>query len=414
MNDTESVGISQFKEQARAWVEANLERRSATTNAHTPTVDTVESVAVQRAVQRRLYEAGYAGITFPVEYGGRGLTQEHEDAFDEIAAGYETPSFANADGVYGPCTQSMLAHASPKFLQTHIPRILRGEAVWVQLYSEPDAGSDLAGVRTRATRNSEGWLLNGAKVWTSGAHFADYGMCLARTNWDVPKHRGLTWFAVPMNAPGLTVKPIRELHGHSAFSEEFFDNVQLSDDDVIGEVDDGWSVTRTMLVYERGDSDVLPAVGELAPDLVALARGAGTEKDALVRQLIARAHINDKALSELATRVQERIRASHGTDAGVAGYIKLAAGTIFPLRSQTALKIAGLNGLLWNESDRTNATAESYLYSRMWAIAGGTNEVIRNGIGERVLGLPREPSFDSVLPFNEVIRQSQHWTGKVG
>ena len=201
----------------------------------------------------------------------------------------------------------MLAHASPDFLRRHIPKMLSGESVWVQFFSEPSAGSDLAGVQTRADRDGDRWILNGAKIWSTGAAYADYGMCLARTNWDVPKHQGLTWFAVRCDAPGVTVQPIREISGGEDFCQEFFDDVELSDDDVIGEVNNGWAVAQTMLIYERGGAPasgglsggglvaMQPAKRTLAPDLVDLARRVGRVEDPQVRQLIARAHINDYA-----------------------------------------------------------------------------------------------------------------------
>ena len=299
---------------------------------------TVEYIATQRAIQRALHEGGYAGISWPKEYGGQGLSPAHEQAFNEEARGYRLPDFGIAGKTtMGVCALTLLAHASPDFLGRHIPRILAGDELWVQFFSEPGAGSDLAGITTRASRDGDRWILNGSKIWSSGAYYADYGMCLTRTDWDVPKHRGLTWFAVPTGAPGVTVQPIREINGDTEFCQEFFDDVELGDDDIIGELDHGWTVAQTMLVYERGAgaTSTLPRpVGRrsLAPDLVALARQASREKDPNVRQLIARAHINDFAQAQLSARVAGLMRASSGMDAGVAGYVKLAAGTFVPVR----------------------------------------------------------------------------------
>ena len=314
----------------------------------------------------------------------------------------------------GVCRQTMLAHASPAFLRLHIPKILAGEELWVQFFSEPEAGSDLAGVRTRATRDGDRWILNGSKMWSSGASYADYGMCLARTDWDVPKHKGLTWFAVRTDAPGVTVQPIREINGNEEFCQEFFDDVELTDEDVIGEVNQGWAVAQSMLVFERSVSAANlrpePSGRELAPDLVALARQVGREKDPLVRQLIARAHINDYAHSQLNLRVAGLMRRSKGINPGIAAYGKLAMGTFLPIRARIGMEIGRGQTVLWEAGEGDGmATALNYLNGRIASIAGGTNEMQRNGIGERVLGLPREPSSDIDRPFSEVLRNAERW-----
>jgi alkylation response protein AidB-like acyl-CoA dehydrogenase len=424
MTDRNELSVDDFRRDARAWLEANLERRPPTrsggANLRGVDLKTVDNVKPEREKQRKLHEAGFAGITYPREYGGRGLSAEHERAFNQEAAGFLVADMGVAGGTtFNVCARTMLAHASPEFLSRHIPRILAGEELWVQFFSEPEAGSDLAGVRTRATRDGDRWILNGAKIWTSGAYYADYGMCLARTNWDVPKHRGLTWFAVPTQAKGVTIEPIREINGDAEFCQEFFDDVELSDDDVIGEVDHGWRVTQAMLVFERGggeNTSYVPSVAgdDLAPDLVALARRTGRDQDPEVRQLIAQAHINDFAQVQLAQRIGWLAASAKGKEAGIASYGKLAAGMYGAIRGQLGMRIAGPEGHLWATGDLDGMTTTiGYLNARQFAIAGGTNEMQRNGIGERVLGLPREPSFDSTKPFNEVVRNARNWNGQV-
>lgn len=420
----EQVDVEKFRQEARSWLESNMERRDpARPLVRLRGMDhkTVEGIERERALQRRLYEGGFAGISFPKEYGGRGLSLAHERAFNEEAADFVMPDFGIAGGTtFGVCCRTMLAHASPDFLGRHIPRILAGEELWVQFFSEPEAGSDLAGIRTRAVRDGDRWILNGAKIWSSGAYYADWGMCLARTNWEVPKHRGLTWFAVRIASKGVTVQPIIEINGDAEFCQEFFDDVELSDEDVIGDVDQGWRVAQTMLIFERGGGGsslpVTEASRQLAPDLVSLAKRVGNEQDHTVRQLIARAHINDFAQGQLGSRIAARLRQGGGVDpAGVAAYGKLAAGTLSPLRSRIAMQIGGAEALLWEPGDvKGMAPSINYLNSRVMSIAGGTNEMQRNAIGERVLRLPREPSFDSNKPFNEVIRDSRNWNGQVG
>jgi alkylation response protein AidB-like acyl-CoA dehydrogenase len=421
---TDQVDIETFRQEARAWLAANLERRDPKSSGRRLRgVDhkSVEGIAEERVLQRRLFDGGYAGISYPAEYGGRGLTLEHERVFNEEASEFAVPDFGVAGGTtFGVCARTLLAHASPAFLRTHIPRILAGEELWVQFFSEPEAGSDLAGIRTRATRNGERWIINGSKIWSSGAYYADYGMCLARTDWDAPKHRGLTWFAVPTTAPGVTVQPIKEINGDAEFCQEFFDDVELTDDDVIGEVNHGWSVAQTMLVFERGGGGAAPVAEppdarRLPGDLVGLARRIGRQDDPLARQLIARAHINDYAHTCLNQRIAMRMRAAGSMDAGIAAYGKLAQGTLDPIRARIGMEIGRGAALAWEAGDIDGMTAAvNYLNGRVMSIAGGTNEVQRNGIGERALGLPREPSFDSDRPFNEVVRNARNWSGKVG
>jgi len=419
--DDVMIDLETFRRGARAWLDANLERRAEREpRVHLRGMDhkTVEGIAEERKIQRRIYDGGYSGLSVPVVYGGRGLTASHEAVFEEEAQPYVTPDFGVLGRTTDVCARTMLSHAGDDFLKRHLPRILAGEELWVQFFSEPDAGSDLAGVRTRAERQGSRWILNGSKTWSSGSYYADYGLCLVRTNSDVPKHRGLTWFAVPTTAPGVTIRSIKQINGDDEFCEEFLEDVELTDDDVIGDVDGGWAVAQTMLVHERGGGGTsalpvpVPSQGP-APDLVALARQAGREKDPAVRQLIARAHVNDFARHQLTRRIASRMRSS-GIDAGVAAYGKLAEGTLAPLRARLALEIAGGTAVLWEHGDIAGmTTAVNYLNGRIPSIAGGTNEMQRNGIGERVLGLPREPSFDSNKPFSEVVRDARNWKSRV-
>jgi len=418
---TEPISVDEFREQARAWLAENLEPLPRGKTKALRGVDrlTREKVRVERVIQRKLLGAGYAGISWPAEYGGQGLSREHEAAFVELAAGYHMPDFGVLTGTtFGICGPTMLAHASRPFLEAHIPRILAGDELVVQFFSEPGAGSDLAGLTLRAERDGDHWVLNGSKTWSSGGACADWGMCLARTNWDVPKHRGLTWFAVPCDAPGLRIDPIREINGDTEFCQEFFDDVRVPDRERIGEVDEGWSVAHTMLVFERGAGragSIAPPAGPgpLAPDLVALARRVGRSDDPNVRQRIAEAHIDDYTRLQLAYRIAGLLRRD-GMNPGIAAYGKLATGTFNPIRARIGLEIGGAGALTWEDGDREGMQASiEYLNSRVLSIAGGSNEVQRNGIGERALGLPREPAFDLDRPFREVIRSAgSQWSGK--
>lgn len=417
---TDMPDLEEYRNAVRAWLEGNLERRPDAEAGRRGSEDkTPEEIAESRVLQRKLFDSGYAGISYPRAYGGQGLTPSHERVFREESRRYKVPDFGGAGHVmFGAIGRSMLAHGSPEFLQRYIAPLLKGEELWCQFYSEPEAGSDLAGIRTRAVRDGDHWVITGSKIWSTGAHHADYAMCLARTDWGAPKHRGLTWFAIPTHAPGVTVRPIRQINGQTGFCESFLDDVAVAGDAVIGEVNQGWSVAQTMLVYERGagESGGLVEPRNLAPDLVALARKAGRADDPVVRQALARAHINDYAQFHLGRRIVARLQLSDRPEPAIAAYGKLAAGTLSPIRARIGIEVGGAEALVWAGEDAETAAqpAVGYLNGRMASIAAGTNEMQRNGIGERVLGLPREPSFDSRKPFSEVMRDARTWDGRVG
>ncbi|WP_218894800.1 acyl-CoA dehydrogenase family protein [Mycolicibacterium vinylchloridicum] len=413
------VDLDQFRRDARKWIESNLERRyTRDTGVSAAEARTPEEITRSRKLQRTLFDAGWAGISYPEAYGGRGLSEAHERVFTEESSSYVTPDFGAVGLVtFGPIGRSMLAHATPAFLERHIPKMLAGEALWCQFYSEPEAGSDLAGIRTRATRDGENWVIRGSKIWTTGAENADYAMCLARTDWHVSKHRGLTWFAVPTSAKGVAIRPIVLVDGNAGFCEETLDDVIVSDTDIIGQINDGWSVAQTMLVYERraGEGFMVSEPRELAPDLVALARKVNRLGDPIARQAIARAHINDYAQHHLGKRLFAALMASATPNPAVAAYIKLAGGTLVPQRVRLAMEIGGAATTAWDDGDlEAQHVVDEYLTGRIASIGGGTNEVQRNGIGERVLGLPREPSFDSTTPFADVVSAARNWNHRVG
>lgn len=418
--NSEMMSVEDFRAEARAWIRENLDRLEPTP-AGTATTEamTKEDIDRARVLQRKLFDGGFAGISYPVEYGGRGLTALHERAFREETVGYEAPDFGVVGGVtFGAIGRSLIEHCTPEFLERHIPKILSGEEMWCQFYSEPEAGSDLAGIRTRAVRDGERWIITGSKIWSSGAYLADWAMCLARTDWSAPKHRGLTWFAIPCDAKGVTINQIRQINGDAEFCEEFLDEVEVTDDDLIGEVNKGWAVTQTMLVYERGAGDGSTKTlepRELAPDLVALAKRVGRLDDPEARQAIATAHINDFAQYHLGKRISDRLRNSAVPDPHVAAYSKLAAGVLTPMRARLAMQVGGPTAVSWTPGDEEEGRpALDYLNGRRISIAAGTNEMQRNGIGERVLGLPREPSFDTNKPFSDVLKAARNWDSRGG
>jgi len=408
--------LGRYRAELRAWISRNLPPRPPGADLRAAHDITPERLREERGKQRALHAAGYVGITVPEEYGGQGLTQEHQRVWLEESSAFAVPAPGGIAShvTLGIVLPTLLVHASEDQKRRWIPRILSGEEIWVQLLSEPGAGSDLAGLLTRATRDGDAWVLNGTKVWSSGAMAADFGICLARTDWDAPKHRGLTWFKVPLHDPQVTVRPIREINGSAEFCEEFLDDVTVGPDMVIGEVGGGWPIANHMLAVERGagaaqSAGMATRERTLAPDLVALAKARGLERNTATRQLIAKAHINDYMQAELTQRVGGAIAVGKA-DPTSASLIKLGIGVRDPLRAALAMEIGGRAAIAWPAAARDgSAAAINFLNGRIYSIAGGSNQIQRNIISERLLGMPREPSTDSDKPFREVLRDAQRW-----
>jgi alkylation response protein AidB-like acyl-CoA dehydrogenase len=413
--------LDAYRAETRAWLAGNLPERDAGAEMRSAHAITPEQLARERVRQKAVYEAGFLGISLPTEYGGRGLSKQHQRVWVEESARYSVPAPGGIAShvTLGIVLPTILAHGSEEQKRAWIPRMLSGDEIWVQLLSEPGAGSDLAGLLTRATRDGDVWVLNGTKVWSSGAMSADFGICLARTDWDAPKHRGLTWFKVPLTDERVTVRPIREINGSSEFCEEFLDDVVVGADMVIGDVDAGWRIANTMLAVERsagagGSGSIRSATTRrgLAPDLVELARSRGLADDSAIRQLIARAHINDFMEGQLTARITESMM-SGSADPSVASFIKLSMGINQPARAAIGMEIGGRAAIAWAESDESgNVAAVNFLNGRIMSIAGGSNQIQRNIISERILGLPREPTVDSDRSFREVLADAKNWGTK--
>lgn len=414
--------LSDYKSQARAWAEANLEPTEGGIFGEFRPVEyyTPEVVAENRALQLKIFEAGYAGISIPKEYGGQGLPPEYATAFLEATSGYALPDFGTSTiSTWRMCVPNLLTHGTPELLGFIIPKVLKGEALLCQFMSEPSSGSDLAGVRTRATRDGDEWIITGQKTWTTYAQIADWGLCLARTNWEAPKHRGLTWFLVPAHNDAVTVRPIRQITGQSSYCDTFFDNLRVPDLYRLGEVDRGWqTVTQTWLVLERGAAKASavnlgtrnfyeverPEPGPFAPAAVEQAIGAASTADPVVRQKVAKVHCLDYVRRALQWRINERSRLGQSSP-GQAAYGKLFRGTYTPAIARLCVEIGGARALTWeaNGPEIGSKHVFSYLDGRHASIAGGTSEMGRNGISEQVLGLPREISYDTNRPYREVV-----------
>jgi alkylation response protein AidB-like acyl-CoA dehydrogenase len=403
--------LESFRERVRVFARGNLTKARADR-------PTTLSLSDAKALQATIFDAGLAGIAVPQEYGGAELTLAHQKVWAEEVTGYVVPAplFVSI-GMLGI---TLLDQGSDALKQRHLPRILRGEEVWIQLLSEPSGGSDMAGVITRATRDGDTWIVNGAKMWSTGAGDADYGMCLARTDWEAPKHRGLSMFVMPLKDPRVTVEPIVGIDGGPAhFFQEFFDDVILPLENLIGAENEGWSVAHTLLFHERnatagvGHGLGLGGGGERSgrggssghgvEDLFRYTAESQSATDRGTRQLIAEAYVADRARHHANDRVTVGMRTgAFQGDWGSLLKLGLALDTL--RRAEIGISVAGADGVIWDPSADT-AAGRAWLNARSISIAGGTNEMQRNIVSERLLGLPRELATDRDVPFSEVVRR---------
>ncbi len=396
--------LEDFRLRARKWLQDRLPPRIP----GEPFMDWErrELVARDRQIQRALWEGGFAGITLPVAYGGLGLDYHYEEAFYDEAEPYRLPwHFGNAFNVVIP---TLLAHGNETLKQRYIPGILRGEEIWCQLLSEPSGGSDLAGVTTRAERRGDSWVLNGSKVWTTGGMACDMGICLARTDPTVPKHAGLTMFAVNMKSPGLTISPLKLIRGNSDFCQEFLDDVEVPADHVIGEPNAGWTVVRSQLAAEhagmaRGWHQGLrvaaeSAAVELSPAYVDMLRALDLEKDTHARQLVGEAFVIDAVYKLTTRRVAVGVR--NGALPHTAGSVaSLMAAQTDVRRTALLSELYGPVGVYAAPDRGGNSVGLDRVCTHR--IGGGTTETQANAVAERHLGLPKEPSDDNAIPFNQ-------------
>jgi alkylation response protein AidB-like acyl-CoA dehydrogenase len=402
---TESVAA--FAERVRAWLATTMPRIDP---QDPPFADRGHEASWLRAreLQRLLYDGGFAGICFPTEYGGLGLDMEYQKAFDAESTCYEMPLILNTP-TFTICCATILDPGTEEEKRQHISAALRGDEVLVQLLSEPSGGSDLAGLITRAERRGDRWMVNGAKTWSTSAFAADYGLLLAKTNWEVPKHDGLTMFLVRIHSPGITLRRITQVHGSTEFCEEFFDNLELGDDAVVGEVDKGWEVASRLLYHERravgGGSEFASGRGsenaqEHPPDYTALIRTIGQADNDRLRESAGRALVHRAVRGQLVDHVYRGV--FDGTLPQAAGsLIRLFHAESIELEVDTALAIAGSAGVVDGPAGLL-AVGKRYLSRQTAALGGGSTEMARNVIGERVLGFPREYAADRGVPFNQV------------
>jgi alkylation response protein AidB-like acyl-CoA dehydrogenase len=386
----------------RAWLEQNAGRREAGTVAtrarwRDPSPEgQLAHVHACQEWQRKLFDGGWAGVTWPTEYGGRGGTAIDQAIVNQEMARFEVGGGALSVGV-GMVGPTLIAWGTDEQKARHLRPILRGDEVWCQLFSEPGAGSDLAGLRTRAEPDGDTWVVNGQKVWTSLAQHSDWAILLARTDPDLPKHKGITFFLVDMTSPGIDVRPLRQIDGVAHFNEVFLTDVAIPSDQVVGPVDGGWRVTHSTLQSER--SLIGGGAGVRFEDLRALAQATGTSNDPVHRQELARAYTRFELLRFLGLRVQTAL--SHGVPPGSeSSVMKLSYSEHIAALSDLALSLEGASGMLGTDDAPDGGYWQQQFLSQ-WTvrIGGGTDQVQRNIIGERVLGLPREPDPGRDQPF---------------
>ena len=395
----------EFEAAALAFLDANAEKRPEETFVWGQGSDDVSlfpekspeqqeaDLAVSRAWAQRVFDAGFGWITGPVEYGGRGLPSEYQRIWGRVASDYHTPSQSIYGIGLGMVAPTILAHATDEVKEAYLRKMWRGDIVGCQLFSEPSSGSDLASLQTRAVRDGDEWVLNGQKVWTSGAQVSDIGEIICRTDPDLPKHRGLTGFVVDMHAPGVEVRPLRQMTGGASFNEVFFTDVRVPDSHRLGDVNGGWTVALTTLMNERaaigggGGGVGLPA----ATRLIELARVTGPAADPLVRQQLAEIIINERVAGYTNRRAMAKIAAGQlpGPEMSL-GKMSLTANMV---RTYEALSsILGPKLVVDTGEWGTYAWNQYLMGVPGMRIAGGSDEVMRNIVGERVLGLPKEPA----------------------
>jgi alkylation response protein AidB-like acyl-CoA dehydrogenase len=395
LNDTPEQAA--YREHVRGWLEQHRAQAPAARATRAGAEDEAY-LAQRRAWQGRLAGGGLAGVTWPKEFGGQGLGPIEQVIVNQELGRTGVPGILDVIGIgmLGPC---IIAHGSDEQKGRYLGTMLHGDEVWCQLFSEPAAGSDLAAVQTRARVQDDGsYVLNGQKVWTTNAHFASYGLLLARTNPDVAKHKGLTMFIVPMDAPGVTVRGLRQISGEAEFNEVFFDDVRVPAENVVGGVDSGWATALTVLMYERVTIGLgSESMGYRADRFAqALAAAGDAVRDKSVR----------KALGEIGTELLALRFASYRALTALAkGQIPGPEAGLAKVTTVNAAIAAGeLIADVLGPDALDDDSEWAYMISFLPGLksAGGTEQILRNTIGERVLGLPPEPRLDKGIPFSEL------------
>lgn len=401
MDFSDSPQEAEFRKEARAFLEAN-----ATPKGKAPArTDESEAEFLQRAKawQKLKQENGWACLNWPKEYGGRGATPMELIIWQQEESRYDVPVSPFAIGL-GMCGPTVIAFAGEEQKQRYLPAMAKGEEIWCQLFSEPAGGSDVANLRTRAVKDGDEWVVNGQKIWTSGAHYSDYGILLTRTDPNAPKHKGLTMFIVDMKAPGVEIRPIKQASGQSGFNEVYFTDVRIRDDHRLGEVGQGWQVSIVTLMNER--LAVGSASGPDATELLKLAETIELDdepaiQNQAVRDKIATWYCEQAGLLYTKLRVQSAL-SQGGTPGPENSITKVVSANKLQGIGSFGMDLMDMGGVLIDEQPDDGQFYSAWMSSPGLRIAGGTDEILRNIIAERVLGMPGDIRVDKNVPFNEV------------
>ena len=401
-NDTPEQAA--YRAEVRAWLSANAAPRKDRPSV-SRRLDAEEGLILAKKWQNKKAEAGYACRHWPTEHGGQGRPMLETIIYDQEETHFDVPTGFFSIGL-GMCGPIMAKYATEEQQSRYIPPMMRGQEVWCQLFSEPAAGSDIAGLRTRCHRDGDDWVVNGQKAWTSGAHYSDYGILVARHDSSLPKHKGLTFFFIDMKSPGIDVKPIKQINGGSNFNEVFFTNVRVPDGQRLGAIGEGWQVAIATLMNER------LAVGDAPPpdfrEVMKLAAsclldGRPAIDDSAVREKIADWYVESMGMKHTKARMLTAL--SQGRIPGPENSIgKLVSASKLQNVSSFGADLMDMGGVITDPSlmPASALFQQSYLYSPGLRIAGGTDEILRNIIAERVLGLPGEIRVDRDVPYNDI------------
>ncbi|MEN9644886.1 MAG: hypothetical protein RL238_1555 [Actinomycetota bacterium] len=411
------ITLEEFEKNARAFLEANASRKETEKKfvwgegsdkvamfEEKDKDQETRDVAAACAWRQKKFDAGFGWITGPENYGGAGLTRAHETAYQRLEAQYEVPNQGAFTIGLGMVAPTILAHGSDVARDLYLKKMYRADIIGCQLFSEPGAGSDLASLQTKAVRDGDEWVITGQKVWTTGAQFSDLGEIIARTDPDMPKHKGLTGFIVDMHAPGVEVRPLRQMTGGASFNEVFFEEVRVRDDHRLGDVNNGWNVALTTLMNERAAIGAGGGGGggvNMYQRVIEMVRHYGLDTDPLVRNELANLLIHSKVAGYNNQRAMDKIKA--GQMPGPEMSIAKLAGTLNSLRlCDFVSQILGVKLIADSGEWGTYAWSQLILGTPGGRIAGGSDEVMRNIVGERVLGLPKDAGIDSTSPFKDL------------
>jgi len=398
-----------FRVEIRSWIDKNapdyLFEPLSTSGFGSIQLGGFDPMAEAKQWQKTKADAGWACLQWPKEYGGRGATPIESVIWNQEEGVYGQLSRMFIIG-QGMCAPTMMTFASEDQKKHYLPKLASGEEVWCQLFSEPSSGSDLAGLRTRAEKDGDDWIINGQKIWTSGAQHSDFGILITRTDPEVPKHRGLTMFFLDMKSPGVDIRPIKQANGDSGFNEVYFDNVRIPDAQRLGEVGEGWKVSLTTLMNERlaiGGSITtgFPEIKELV-DQLRVASGTAIN-DPAVRSKLADWYAKSSGLKNTASRAISAL--SKGETPGPENSIgKLVAGGMMQDIAKFSLDLQGLAGAIVDPEIAAGSARLQAMLMRSPAvrIEGGTDQILRNIISERVPGLPEDMRADKGIPFNKI------------